>query len=138
MITIIATPTRSGKFLLETSKPIDGKVISEIVNSEAEATRKANHFTRLYITEKMMGWLHQRIIAARVTNKKDIEVEGLALLASVEHFNNMPVRNICKIILDEQNVINKLAPGLKSPSYAYYKGVILKIIYFCKKEVQTI
>lgn len=125
-------------FVVRSINPANGEVYQKATAySEGDAIRLAHTFNRLYIIEKMTGWLHQRIVALQIGGSDTQVEQAVKLLDRIEICANTSVSHLRKVISANENTIRFIAPGERSRQYAYYQKVILDILFFCQemKEV---
>lgn len=126
-------------FVVKSIDPL-GKVYQSVtVYNEGDAIKYAYFVNRLYIIEKMTGWLKQRVHAYQVAGfHKQIEL-AQDLLGKIEVSSLTSLDHIKRLITENEKTIAFLAPGEKSRQFAYYSTVIRGIVDFCMemKEVEA-
>ncbi len=130
---IVATEISANHFVVETCDPVTGKRQRVEVPSAGAAMRIAQEWNRLYIQEKMIGWLNQRIFALNLTHFTRERLRAIELLGILERYSRHPERQLKKLIAEKEQIIALIAPPVKSRQRGYYERVIVLIVQFCKE-----
>ncbi len=128
---IVATEISANHFVVETCDPATGRKQRLVVNSEGAAIRIAQEWNRLYILEKMISWLHQRVFALNLTPFTRERLRAVELLGILERYTQYPERHLKKLIAEKSEIIALIAPPERSRQRGYYDRVIVPIVQFC-------
>lgn len=133
MITIVGTPTLNG-LDLEIQYPGQKEVVHLHADNEADACRIAYFQNRKYMIEKLEHWLNQRAVAHQQVG--NMEAAKLALKIKDQLIANKEAAfyGLCKLIAAYSDLLNQVAPGIKSRQYGYFEKHIKPIINYCREE----
>lgn len=131
MLMITMTPQPDMSVLLETNEVVNGKRQQMIIANESDAMRVAYFWQRLYIQDKLKGWLKQRIYALKFSNDQNRIVKCAQLLHMLECYSSISLDALCIMIFRQSNMIHEVAPSSKSSHYKIYSNTILPILQLC-------
>lgn len=100
------------------------------VQNEEEVKRRVYFKNRLYIYEKMTGWVKQRKYSAP-SNGHQLPTN---LLAWLSNYQNASFFQLCDFLKAKRKEFEAIAPGEKSRFYNHYIKVIVPILDFAESE----
>jgi hypothetical protein len=131
MITAEAQPLDQSHLRLVFTGPSGFKKEPVTVADKGEAIRVVYFYNRQYICDTLRGWLFQRRNVFNHVDDLSRVTMVDQLVNSINRYSQVSLRQLCQFVVQQEQNIIYLAPGVTSRYYKKYYQVILPLIADC-------